>query len=185
MQHAARFTALGDDLEVRKPPELGEKAARQEAITRTQAGLHLSLHGYPAHEWTRPFSGYLPRGYETWTLPKGFFLILRHKPGSTAFAEALLTRIARDLAEAPGLLDFTRAQMRLAEAHAGPLGFRLVEGFPCLVSARSDLRTEVELVTEYPDETILGPAFVRGHEAQTRAALAAYDALQVLAGSEA
>ncbi|MDD2868622.1 peptidase M14 [Neomegalonema sp.] len=183
MHHAARFTAWGEDLE-RGPPE-AEAAIRSAALKLCPARLHVNLHGYPAHEWTRPFSGYLPRGYETWTLPKGFFLILRHKPGSTAFAEALLTRIARDLAEAPGLLDFTRAQMRLAEAHAGPLGFRLVEGFPCLVSVRSDLRTEVELVTEYPDETILGPAFVRGHEAQTRAALAAYEALQVLAGSEA
>ncbi|WP_018632446.1 M14 family metallopeptidase [Neomegalonema perideroedes] len=181
MHHAARFTAWGEDLE-RGPPE-AEAAIRSEALKLCPARLHVNLHGYPAHEWTRPFSGYLPRGYETWTLPKGFFLILRHRPGSADFAEALLARIARDLAEAPGLLEFTRAQMRLAEAHAGPLGFRVVEGFPCLVAARSDLRTEVELVTEYPDETILGPAFVQGHEAQTRAALAAYEALQALTAS--
>ena len=53
------------------PYEIG---ARNQALELSGAQLHLNLHGYPAHEWTRPFTGYLPRGFELWTIPKGFFL---------------------------------------------------------------------------------------------------------------
>lgn len=179
MHHAARTTAYGEDLE-RGPPE-AEAFLRTQALRLCAPRLHVNLHGYPAHEWTRPFSGYVPRGFESWTLPKGFFLILRHRPEAAAFAEAFLRRVAGDLARAPGLLKFTRRQMRLAEAHAGPLGFRLVEGFPCLLAPRPDLPTDLQLITEYPDETLRGAAFLRGHEAQTRAVIAAYEALQALA----
>ncbi len=55
-----------------------EKAIRVEAEARTNAKLHVNLHGYPSHEWTRPLSGYVPRSFAMWTLPKGFFLIIRH-----------------------------------------------------------------------------------------------------------
>ena len=74
MHHAARYTALGDDLEFRKVEPLFEKATRLEAYRRTRAGLHLNLHGYPSHEWTRPLTGYAPVGFEivgcaAWILP--------------------------------------------------------------------------------------------------------------------
>jgi hypothetical protein len=36
------------------------------------------------------------------------------------------------------------------------------------------------LITEYPDETIYGQAFIAGHNAQTAFVLAAYDAYQAL-----
>lgn len=171
MLHAARFTALGDDLEVRKPPELGEKAARQEAITRTQAGLHLSLHGYPAHEWTRPFSGYLPRGMPDWALPKGFFLILRQHPGhdGRAFLEALTAGLAQD----PALRALNARQLALWRAHWGELPFPVLNGIPCLVSEDQRSKVPFTLITEYPDETVYGEAFVLAHETLTRTVLLA------------
>ena len=79
MLHAARYSALGDDIEYREEPPLYERAAREQALALSHAQLHINLHGYPAHEWTRPWSGYLPHGFELWTIPKGFFLILRHQ----------------------------------------------------------------------------------------------------------
>ena len=82
MHHAARYTALGDDLEYRTPENSGshinEKAIRFKAQEMSGASLHVNLHGYPSHEWTRPLSGYVPRNFAMWTLPKGFFLIIRH-----------------------------------------------------------------------------------------------------------
>ncbi len=73
MHHASRYTALGDDLEYRSGESLFEKAIRVEAEALTNAKLHVNLHGYPSHEWTRPLSGYVPRSFAMWTLPKGFF----------------------------------------------------------------------------------------------------------------
>jgi hypothetical protein len=40
------------------------------------------------------------------------------------------------------------------------------------------------LITEYPDETIYGDAFVKGHTAQMETVLSAYEALQLLFPSE-
>lgn len=198
MQHAARYTALGDDLEVRqvverpqaddlrRPPpegvnktrggpsfscELGEKAARQEAIARTQAGLHLSLHGYPAHEWTRPFSGYLPRGMPDWALPKGFFLILRQHPGhdGRAFLEALTAGLAQD----PALRALNERQHALWRAHWGELPFPVLNGIACLVNEDQRSKVPFTLITEYPDETVYGEAFVLAHQTLTRTVLLA------------
>src|SRR5690606_15311595 len=52
MSHAARYTALGDDLEYRSAenagPYLFEKAIRTAAQAMTSARLHVNLHGYPS-----------------------------------------------------------------------------------------------------------------------------------------
>jgi len=77
----------------------------------------------------------LPRNFCMWTLPKGFFLIVRHHEGWEARAEELLDRV-------------------------------------------------LTLITEYPDETIYGEAFVKGHRAQMQTVLAAYDALQAILAHE-
>jgi hypothetical protein len=169
MLHAARFTALGDDLEARSGPELGEKAARQEAIARTRAGLHFSLHGYPAHEWTRPFSGYLPPRSEDWAIPKGFFLILRHHPGRDGwkFLEALTAALAQD----PALRDYNARQHALWRAHWGTLDYPVLNGIVCMVSEDQRSRVPFTLITEIPDETIYGEAFRLAHQTQMRTVL--------------
>lgn len=184
MHHAARYTALGDDLEYRSGEGLYEKAIRVEAEARTGAKLHVNLHGYPSHEWTRPLSGYVPRSFAMWTLPKGFFLIIRHHAAWEKQAEELIDRVTRHLAAIDGLVDYNNAQIRLFEQHAGETGFRIINGFPCLVGVDDRHTVPLTLITEYPDETIYGDAFVKGHTAQMETVLASYDALQALLPEE-
>lgn len=178
MHHAARYTALGDDLEYRTGEALWEKAIRTQAEALTNAKLHVNLHGYPAHEWTRPFSGYVPRGFEMWTLPKGFFLIVRHHAGWERSAERLLDAVTRQLAAIEGLVNENGAQIARFEQHAGETGFRMINGFPCLIGEDHRHTVPLTLLTEYPDETIYGAAFIRGHTVQMATVIAAYDALQ-------
>ncbi|WP_336056070.1 peptidase M14 [Nitratireductor sp. CH_MIT9313-5] len=180
MQHAARYTALGDDMEYRETEPFYEKAIRLEAFSRTQAALHVNLHGYPSHEWTRPLTGYIPRGFEMWTVPKGFFLIARHRTGWADRMRQLLENVTLELAKVPGLVAFNEAQIKLYETHAGTLQFEVLNGFPVTITEVDRHGPPMTLITEYPDETIYGDAFRLAHEAQTRTVLAAYEALQSL-----
>lgn len=182
MHHAARYTALGDDLEYRTSENAGanlfEKEIRFKAEKKSDAKLHVNLHGYPSHEWTRPLSGYVPRNFAMWTLPKGFFLIIRHHPDWERQAEALLDKVTRHLGAIPGLLDYNNRQIALYEIHAGETGFRIINGFPCLTSVDDRHTVPMTLITEYPDETIYGDDFIDGHTAQMETVLSAYDAWQ-------
>lgn len=180
MHHAARYTALGDDLEYRTGPDLHEQAIRVEAEALLPAMLHLNLHGYPAHEWTRPLSGYVPRGFEVWTIPKGFFLIMRYAEGWKKPARQLMSDVTEQLNAVPGLREFNERQIALFERHAGETGFEILNGFPVGISQDDRHRVPMTLITEYPDETVSGDAFRAGHEAQMATVLAAYTALQGL-----
>lgn len=173
MLHAARYTALGDDLESRQEPPFHEKAARIHALSTTGAGLHISLHGYPSHEWTRPLTGYLPRGFELWTIPKGFFLIVRHRPELAAQAEAFARGVAREIAADPALRGFNDTQLDVWRAHVGSIDFPVFDGIPCMISPSETQSVDFTLITEYPDETIYGDAFRLAHTSQMRAVLAA------------
>ncbi len=187
MYHAARYTALGDDLEYRTQdnagPYLYEKKIRFEAEALSGAQLHVNLHGYPAHEWTRPLSGYVPRNFAMWTLPKGFFLIARYHAGWATQAEQLLDKVTKHLGTIPGLLDYNDRQIALYEIHAGETGFRIINGFPCLADIDDRHTVPMTLITEYPDETIYGEAFVAGHTAQMETVLSAYRAWQEIMAS--
>jgi hypothetical protein len=182
MHHAARYTALGDDLEYRTVenagPYLHEKEIRLHAEKLSDALLHVNLHGYPSHEWTRPLSGYVPRNFAMWTLPKGFFLIARYHLGWEAQAEQLLDTVTKHLSTIPGLLDYNNRQIALYETHAGETGFRIINGFPCLAGVDDRHSVPMTLITEYPDETIYGAEFVAGHTAQMETVLSAYSAWQ-------
>lgn len=190
MHHAARYTALGDDLEYRTQENSGshinEKEIRFKAQEVSGASLHVNLHGYPSHEWTRPLSGYVPRNFAMWTLPKGFFLIIRHHADWESQAEALLDRVTRHLGAIPGLLDYNNRQIALYETHAGETGFRIINGFPCLSSVDDRHTVPMTLITEYPDETIYGDDFITGHTAQMETVFSAYEAWQeILVGEVA
>jgi hypothetical protein len=187
MYHAARYTALGDDLEYRTEenagPYLFEKNIRFQAEKLSGAQLHVNLHGYPAHEWTRPLSGYVPRNFAMWTLPKGFFLIARYHSGWATQAEQLLDKVTKHLGAIPGLLGYNDRQIALYETHAGETGFRIINGFPCLANIDDRHTVPMTLITEYPDETIYGDAFVAGHTAQMETVLSAYSAWQEIMAS--
>lgn len=180
MHHAARYTALGDDLEYRSGAELHEKAIRLAAEAACPALLHVNCHGYPAHEWTRPLSGYIPRGFEMWTVPKGFFLILRHQAGWGDAARALMEAVTRDLNAVPGLRAFNEAQVALFNIHAGETGFEILNGFPVQISEDARHTVPLTLITEYPDETVRGAAMIAAQTAQMATVLAARAALQRL-----
>jgi hypothetical protein len=181
MHHAARYSALGDDIEYRAQEPWYERAARQQAVAVSGAQLHLNLHGYPAHEWTRPWSGYVPQGFELWTVPKGFFLILRHHTGWQAEARALLEQVCAALAQVPGLAEFNARQLALYRRHAGSVPFEVIRGIACAVSEVDRPGAPVTLITEFPDETIHGDAFRFAHTVQMETVLAAVCGWQALA----
>jgi hypothetical protein len=185
--HAARYTALGNDLDLHSGEEPYEKAARVEALARSGARLHINLHGYPAHEWTRPLTGYLPRGFELWSIPKGFFLIMRHHLGWAEQGRALVEAVTAALAAVPGLVAFNRRQMEVCTAHSGEMPYGVINDVPCVVSEDSRHPTPLTLITEFPDETISGDAFRFAHTVQMAtvlAAQAAYVAMTETVGSQ-
>lgn len=180
MHHAARYTAFGNDLQSQPPGQPFEHAIREQAFAASGAGLHVNLHGYPAHEWTRPLNGYVPRGFEMWTVPRGFFLILRHQPGWETAAMKMVEAVTQALARVPGLVAFNDTKIALFERHAGALTFPVLNGFPYLIAEDADQLTPLMLITEYPDETLSGEAFVQAHSAQMAAVIGAYNAFQAL-----
>ena len=186
MHHAARYTALGDDLEYRVKGALYEKEIRHKAREISQAQLHINLHGYPSHEWTRPLSGYVPRGFDMWTIPKGFFLILRHSADKkwTAYAEEFAHLVTLKLIKISGVLAFNNEQVELYRKHAGETNFRIINSFPCLISHGKPEDIPMQLITEYPDETIYGEHFITGHDVQTATVLAAYEVHQLLSANQ-
>jgi len=173
IHHAARYTALGCDLEARQQPPFYETEARRIAIVRTDARLHISLHGYPAQEWTRPMNGYVPASFGGWTVPCGYFLILRHHPGLEAQGRAFLEALTAELATDGELVAMNRAQLALREAHAGPSTTLLLNDIPCHLNESTRSSVPFTLITEYPDETITGPAFQQAHTVQRDTVLAA------------
>ncbi|MDP2792118.1 MAG: hypothetical protein Q8O15_10235 [Rectinemataceae bacterium] len=180
MHHAARYTALGNDLEYQVDGRLYEKAIRVEAERLTGAKLHINLHGYASHEWTRPLSGYIPRGFPTWMLPHGFFLVLRHHAAWADRAREFLELLTLRLAAVPELLAFTRDQLKLYSCYVKTPPFQVINGFPCELSINETSTIPLRLITEYPDETIHGDAFIAGHTAQKETVLAAYEVFQSL-----
>jgi hypothetical protein len=179
MHHAARYTALGDDLGHRRSSSY-ESEIRTKAVQLSRADLHINLHGYPSHEWTRPLSGYIPQGFAMWTLPKGFFLIMNHHQAWGERAETFLSLVTERLATVPGLLAFNAEQMNLYRIHSGGTGFRIMHGFPCMITAGEEQVPPLVLTSEYPDETCHGAPFVAAHDVQLATVLAAYEAYQDL-----
>lgn len=71
MLHASRYSALGDDIAYREHAPFFEREGRHQAHAISGAQLHINLHGYPAHEWTRPPVG----------LPAAQFRVVDHPQG--------------------------------------------------------------------------------------------------------
>lgn len=176
MLHASRYSALGDDIAYREHAPFFEREGRHQAHAISGAQLHINLHGYPAHEWTRPLSGYLPRNFELWTIPKGFFLVLRHHPGWSERARRLIEGVTARLArKVPGLVEFNARQLELFHAHALETGFDVLNGIPVQVTETDREELPMALISEFPDETVYGDRFVFAHTVQMETVLAATD----------
>ncbi|QWW70415.1 M14 family zinc carboxypeptidase [Rhizobium sp. WYJ-E13] len=183
MHHAARYTAFGDDLSFTVPPPIYEREARGKALELSSAKLHLNLHGYPSHEWTRPMSGYLPRGFELWTIPKGFFLIVCTHPGWEAIGETILEEVTKRLAEDKSLVEFNARQIDCVRLHMPNAPFEVRYGIPVLKQVGSLYQAPVTIITEATDETVYEQVFVDCHEAQTRTVLYAVEVYRRLAAN--
>lgn len=180
MHHAARYTSLGSDVEFDRGNPTYEIGARNQALELSGAELHVNLHGYPAHEWTRPFTGYLPRGFELWAIPKGFFLIMRHHPAWAEQARALIEAVTKRLQAIPGLAAFNRRQIEICAIHSGGTPYEIVNDIPCLVTAEERHPSPLTLITEFPDETIYGEPFRFAHTVQMTTVLAAEEAFAAM-----
>jgi hypothetical protein len=180
MHHAARYTSLGNDLEFGREGALYEIEARQQALAMSGAKLHINLHGYPAHEWTRPFTGYLPRGFELWSIPKGFFLIMRHHPEWAQTARSLVEAVTKGLSVVPGLIEFNRRQIEICSIHSGGTPYEIINDIPCLITAETRHPVPLTLITEFPDETIYGEAYRLAHTVQMATVIAAEEAYATL-----
>lgn len=163
MHHAARYTALGDDLQARLHAPRYEAAARQWGLNHHPA-LHLNLHGYPAHEWTRPMSGYAPHGFEAWALPMGILSIVVYDPAQQTLALSLAQSVTAALSQDHQLLELTQQQLRWRSAHTTLQPFELMNGFPVILQQRKG--AQLCLISEIPDETVYGPLFALGLRAQ-------------------
>lgn len=176
MHHAARYTSAGNDLTF---GTAYESLIRDAAKRHLLADVHVNLHGYPSHEWTRPLSGYVPEGFATWTIPKGFFIICRYNPGFKAQAEAMLNAaisavIGFDPQKQQNIEMLTRFLMSVENA-----GFEIAQGIvPYMISEYEKTDYPVEIITEAPDETVYGEAFRIAHESHYRVILAIADALK-------
>jgi len=172
MHHAARYTAYGADLQA--DPELGarligESAQRRDAWRRWHPIVHLNNHGYPAHEWVRPQTGYVPAGFANWSLPVGYLTILTLRYAPTAPAEALVAalreRVAKALATERDVSELTRSQVARSSRYR-PLAatpFRFARGLPFWETiAAPELADDdafappLTVITEVPDETVDG-----------------------------
>ncbi|WP_230530961.1 M14 family zinc carboxypeptidase [Microvirga roseola] len=185
MHHAARYTSLGNDLEFGRGEPLYEIGARNQALELSGAKLHVNLHGYPAHEWTRPFTGYLPRGFELWTIPKGFFLIMRHHPSWAGPARTLVEAVTKGLSAVPGLAEFNRRQIEICSIHSGGTPYEIINDVPCLITAEERHPTPLTLITEFPDETIYGEAYRFAHTVQMATVVAAEEAFAAIMAATA
>ncbi|PSK85791.1 hypothetical protein CLV79_10721 [Limimaricola soesokkakensis] len=177
MHHAARYTASGADLS--HGAGRYESAIRDLAHARLPAEVHVNLHGYPSHEWTRPLTGYIPRGFGQWTIPKGFFLILRHDPAQEALARAVLQAGLDALADFPELAAQNRRMLDLYRRYVGAESFEVHAGcIPFTVSREDEALYPVTLITEAADETIGGEDFRIAQEGQYRVVRAVAGMLQ-------
>ena len=165
MHHAARYTASGADLS--HGAGAYESGIRDLARAHLDATVHVNLHGYPSHEWTRPLSGYIPRGFGQWTIPKGFFLILHHAPGQEELARQVLNAALGALADLPDLVRQNRRMLELYDRYVSERAFELyADSIPFTVMETEGEPYPVTLITEAPDETIYGEDFRIAHEGQ-------------------
>jgi hypothetical protein len=170
LHHAARYTSTGSDLTYGTSHESLIRGLAQDQL---QADVHLNLHGYPAHEWTRPLSGYVPNGFTSWTMPKGFLVICHYHSGFELPARALLTAAINAVigfeAQKQQNIEMLERFIQIAEDSQMELAHGVV---PYKFREDNTADYPIEIITEAPDETIYGEAFRIAHESHYRVILA-------------
>ena len=185
MHHAARYTAGGNDLT--HGGGAFESAIRQQAMQALPARVHVNLHGYPAHEWTRPLSGYVPEGFSHWTIPKGFFLICDYADDEyLALATQVLDAALQALHDYPEMMAINQRMLRSYERVIGSLDFTLYRDcIPYTLNRQFRKPYPVSLITEAPDESVYGEDFRIAHEAHYRVIMAVAETMACVSTSTA
>lgn len=194
MHHAARYTAFGADLQTEPRiggEPIGEALLRRDAAAHWRPALHLNNHGYPAHAWIRSQTGFVPRGFEDWSLPVGHLtIVVTHGTDPTASAALgarIADRVAQSLQADGAIRERTRAQSARSLRYRpfARVPFTDVRGVPFWLDHRPHpteapgvtrlaLEPLVTIITEVPDETVAGAAWdacVRAHRAVNDAVL--------------
>ncbi len=171
MHHAARYTASGCDLAYGDVPE--NHFTKTASAALPQALVHVNLHGYPAHEWTRPLSGYVPRNFSRWTIPKGFFLIMRYQPAYKAMAEEVLQVAIEAVMGYPEQVAMNKEMLSRYLGTVGEADFPIAHDVvPYSMAEYPNQDYPIELITEAPDETVQGDWFRIAQESHYRVVMA-------------
>jgi hypothetical protein len=174
MHHAARYTSLGTDVQATITTggqALPERQLLEDAQKRWSPLLHLNNHGYPAHEWTRPHSGYVPAHFADWSLPFGYLSILILEPDVQTMGGPLMQAIAAALGENAPLASYTSAQLErnLRYRSEKQLPFSFTASFPFMLRVRDAKDTPLTrttarwltVISEVPDESVEGELWHR------------------------
>ncbi|PIE69060.1 MAG: hypothetical protein CSA21_03950 [Deltaproteobacteria bacterium] len=162
MHHAARYTAAGNDLTACTGWEM---EMRLQARALLPADLHLNLHGYPAHEWTRPLSGYVPAGFSRWTIPKGYFVICRYLKPFQPLAATLVKEAIAAISGHEAQLEQNLRMLRRYRQTVGEVDFQVAaEAVPFTFEEVTDALYPIEIITEAADETVYGESFRIAHQ---------------------
>lgn len=98
----------------------------------------------------------------------------RYQPGFADTAEELLRGVAQDVQQAvPDLVTYNQAMLESYELHAGKLLFPLEGVIPIALSEAREAGPSIEIITEYPDETVHGTDFFLAQETQFQTAVSA------------
>ncbi|MGY0398416.1 MAG: hypothetical protein ACWIPH_00425 [Ostreibacterium sp.] len=175
MHHAARYTAAGNDL---TDGRRFESHIRDKAKSYVLADVHINLHGYPSHEWTRPLSGYVPKGFADWTIPKGFFLICRYQSGQKILAQLLLKAAITAVIQHASQAEQNDIMLQRYLGIVEQTGFKIADNtVPFIINEYEQTDYPIEIITEAPDETVYGEDFRIAHETHLRVIMAIAEVL--------
>jgi len=104
MLHAGRYSSLGSDVgggAVGESP-LPESLVRGRLWHDWLPDIYLNLHGYPSHEWVQPFAGYVPPGFRSYLISRGWYVVLSglrdpRYPAYPQFTEAIRESVVREI----------------------------------------------------------------------------------------
>jgi hypothetical protein len=176
--HAGRYNKAGREYyaEYFNPATLfGEARVKPAIWQRWLPDFCTDNHGFPSHEWDQPFSGYAPRQFRDWWIPRSLFFVylpfLEEKTGTPrrAFSEYLKKQLTQAFRNHQSVKHWNRTFSErywkyrgvwLTEHLKNPTDiqcFALQKRFQSTNFAyRFPAVTMIDLITEVADETASG-----------------------------
>jgi hypothetical protein len=162
--HAARYNALGAEYYsdyFRASPRFPEAAAKPRLWKRWMPEIMIDHHGVPSHEWDQPFSGYAPRRFQEYWIPRTFVYALMpfmDSPDHPLYetAQNLAEMMAGALKSQPDIAASNREIAARYQRYArGPQPdvFPPTSGEPLLVYPLSERSESTNFAVRYPEIT--------------------------------